>query len=242
MSQGGKFPDTRWTLISSLREGDASQREEAIAELCRSYWYPVYCFARRSGLSTHDSEDLTQAFFQMTLKRDLFANVTDGKRGRLRSLILKSVSNLIASNWRKEQAAKRGGREPKLSLDLAEAEPRYQIEDTNAASPESAFERQWAASVMTRGFERLAEEYQEAGKSEKFQVLSPCLSRPGDEEEHIEMASRLGIQPPSVRTEVHRLRKQFRAMLRDEVSRHCNTLDDPDEELRYLHELLASSQ
>ncbi|MEO8351068.1 MAG: sigma factor, partial [Chthoniobacteraceae bacterium] len=149
------FATTRWSVVLLAAEGgDGEVERRALEALCRSYWYPIYAFIRRSGHSPHDAEDLTQGFFMFTLQKRLLAKANPA-RGRFRSFLLGSARNFLGNEWQKESAAKRGGAVPLISLDAVLAEHRFAAEPATVDGPESAYERAWAVSVIERALDRL---------------------------------------------------------------------------------------
>ena len=92
------FPMTRWSVVLSAREGDEGRARAALSELCEAYWLPLYAFARRTGKSAEDAEDLTQAFFVRLIERDLFSKA-DAGRGKLRSFLLGTFKNFLSDDW-----------------------------------------------------------------------------------------------------------------------------------------------
>src|SRR4051794_13543176 len=109
MSQhADSFATTRWSQVLSAGRRCTPQAERALAELCERYWYPLYAFVRRRVGDEHQARDLTQSFFTRLLEKDLLA-AAQPQRGRFRAFLLTALSNFIANDWHKQQAAKRGG-------------------------------------------------------------------------------------------------------------------------------------
>ena len=117
--------------------------------LCRAYWYPLYAYIRRKGLSPADAQDVTQEFFCRLIGKNYLESV-DRSRGSFRSFLLASVNHLLANEWDKARALKRGGGRQILSLDAEEAEGRYVQEPAAHDSPEKAFDRRWALTLLDR--------------------------------------------------------------------------------------------
>ena len=211
--------------------GPASRSREALATLCESYWYPVYAFVRRLGHSAADAEDLTQAFFARLLEKD-FVGAADPERGRFRSFLLASVKHFLANERDRETALKRGGGAAVVSLD--DAERRYRREPSHGLTPERAFERRWALTLLERTLAALREEQERAGHAERFTRLKCFLTGEGGAPSHAEVAAELGMTEGAVKVAVHRLRRRYRELLRAEIA---ETIADPsavDDELREL--------
>ncbi|MCB1204517.1 MAG: sigma-70 family RNA polymerase sigma factor [Verrucomicrobiae bacterium] len=229
------FLSTRWSLV--LRAGDLENEDEssqALEHLCRAYWYPLYAFVRRSGKSKEDAQDLTQGLFAKLVSTGSISGV-DASRGRFRSYLLQAMQNFMRSEWRKETAEKRGGREVPFSLDAEDAEGRYQHEPAgDDYGPEMLFDRRWARAVLEQVFDRLLDEYRRTGKMERYERLKPCLLDDPATGAYGEIAAALRMTESGVRTQVHRMRARFAALLREEVAGTVNDPADVDGELSYL--------
>ena len=235
---GGRFASTRWTQILAAADPAHPETREALAALCRTYWPPLYAFARRRGHSPADAEDLTQGFFARLLRLDSLAQVRR-ERGRFRSFLLAGLQNYLADERDRAQAAKRGAGLV-VSINAAEAESGYQRELADgAASPDAAFDRAWALTLLQTVATRLREDYAAAGQGELFGALSFCLTGGRSDLPYAELAARLGQTEPAVRVAVHRLRKRYRQFLREEIAQTVARPEDVDDELRQLRQALA---
>ena len=134
-----RFPDTRWSLVVEAASHERSN--QALEELCRNYWYPLYAFARRRGLPEQDAQDVTQGFFADILRREDLSKVAP-ERGRFRSFMLTGLKNYISNEFRNRKAAKRGGDAIQLSLEV-DFEDRYLKEPAEESTPETLFQRSW---------------------------------------------------------------------------------------------------
>jgi len=237
------FHTTRWSLVISAGNGAGAKNQEALAELCKHYWYPLYAFARRSGYNAHDSQDLTQSFFQHLFEQNALNRATPA-RGRFRTFLLASFHNHISHSREKARAVKRGGGHQPLSLNTEAAEDRYRQEPADYLTAEKIFEARWAITVLAKAMRSLEEEYAAQGKIATFEALKcfldPIHVKTTPSYERASDALRVGLG--AVKTLIHRLRKRYAALLREEVRR---TLSDPteiDEELRALCEALIASE
>jgi len=237
------FHTTRWSLVISAGNGAGAKNQEALAELCKHYWYPLYAFARRSGYNAHDSQDLTQSFFQHLFEQNAL-NRAAPARGRFRTFLLASFHNHISHSREKARAVKRGGGHQPLSLNTEAAEDRYRQEPADYLTAEKIFEARWAITVLAKAMRSLEEEYAAQGKIATFEALKcfldPIHVKTTPSYERASDALRVGLG--AVKTLIHRLRKRYAALLREEVRR---TLADPteiDEELRALCEALIASE
>jgi len=235
-----RFPETRWSLISSARATDDGTRQRAISELCRLYWYPVYGFARSRGCSPHQAEDMTQELFLKFLRQESFGGA-DRDKGRLRTYLLTSMSRVLANEARRVSAAKRGPEQFAVPIERDGAEMRLERESAwiAVATPAQQFDRRWAEAILREVEVRLAREHETAGKGELFAALKQYIPGDGGAKSYAETAMALGMSEGAVKVAVHRLRKRFKMVLRDEIEQ---TVADPsmvDEELRDLRAALA---
>lgn len=211
-----RFTTTQWTMV--LRAGGAGPgREAAMEQFCQAYWYPVYGFIRRRGRSPEDARDLTQAFFVRLIEGDWLAEV-ERRETRFSTLLITILNNFLIKQHRRDGAQKRGGGETALSLDLARAESWFGSEPATAETPETIFEKRWAVAVMAAAVERLRAECAATGKARLFATLEPFLSRQPAAGDYEVAGATLGIPARSVAVAVHRLRQDYRAMVREEVA------------------------
>lgn len=196
---------------------ESSKRDAAWEHLCRTYWYPVYAFIRRRGESAEDASDLTQAFFAKLIEQDWLAQV-ERREARFSTLLVTVLKNFLIKQHRREVAQKRGGGESPVPLDLAQAESWFGAEPSTAETPETLFEKRWAHAVMEAALIRLREECESTGKAKVFATLSPFLSRDPSAGDYETAGEKMGIAARSVAVAVHRLRADYRAMVREEVA------------------------
>jgi RNA polymerase sigma factor (sigma-70 family) len=233
------FATTRWSLVQAAGGERSTPAREALGTLCETYWFPLYAFARRRGLSPVEAEDRTQSFFAFVLEGNVIAKA-DPERGRFRSFLLKSLQNFLVAEQRRDDAQKRGGGRIIQSFDVAQAESRYAQEPASNETPERLFERQWALTVLQTTMDKLRAEYRSEGRGELCESLERHLH--GDETRlpYIELAARFGLSEEAIKSAAHRLRRRYRELLRAEVA---ETLTDPkevDDELRSLMEAVAT--
>ncbi len=233
-----RFHTTQWSQILAARQLSSPEGGAAMAELYRTYWYPLYAYTRGCGFSADDSQDLVQAFFARLMESD-FLSAADPERGRFRWFLLKSLRNFLRNDIARMQALKRGGGHLHISWDSLEAESRFQAEPVDDASPDKLFDRSWARAAMGRAFERLAEEFAATGRSGLFHHLKKYLAAAAAGSAYREIASQLGLSPVAVKVSVHRLRARYRELIRSEVARTVADPTDIEDELRHLVSLLA---
>ena len=243
--QPREFVTTRWSVIlSAARFGNEEQRaRDALAELCRTYWRPIFSFVRGRGYSIEDAQDLTQDFFVTILKNDWLQHA-DRNRGRFRSLLLRSLQNFLINAAEKNHTRKRGGDVEFVSWHDWMAEgpsdlpfPAAMLE---SLPPERLFDLTWAAIVVEHALQRLREECESKGKLWLFHTLSPHLTEERDEVSYVELSATLGIAETAVKKQLHNMRQRYRTLLRAEVSQTVENPADIDDEIRYLCASLAT--
>jgi RNA polymerase sigma-70 factor (ECF subfamily) len=229
------FPTTRISLILAARGEPSSVAREALSTLCHSYWYPIYVYVRRLGYAQEAAEDLTQGFFERLLEKH-YLDDFQRDRGRFRSYLLTALKHYIANARDRERAIKRGGAVAVLPLDavLGTAEGRYRLEPRTDLTPEKLYEQQWALAVLDRVRERLEEEESRAGRSERFGRLKVFLTGDDSDVGYHAVAADLQSTEGAVKVAVHRLRKRFRELLREEIAHTVASADDVGDELRQL--------
>ncbi len=227
-----RFLTTRWTMLSAAG-GDTDARDRAREQFCRTYWYPVYSFIRRRGAGPEDAMDLTQGFFEKILTGDWLAGL-ERRQTRFSTLLLTVLKNFLASEYSHGRRLKRGGGVEHLPLNGAEAESWFGAEPATHETPERIFERRWALAVLEAAFGALKAECEASGKQALFAELSPFLSQepaPGD---YDRAGHALGLTANAVGVAVHRLRRQYRECVREEVAAGLRDPGMVDEELRHL--------
>jgi len=239
----GQFYTTRWTLVMASAQDQSRPGQAALAALCQIYWYPLYTFARRRGHSPHDAQDLTQGFFLHLLEHRALSRV-DRLKGKFRSFLLACFQNYLSVEAQRAHALKRGGQRQVVSLDPENAESRYRLEPVDHLTAEKIFEARWALTLLDHAMMILRQEYVDRGKELVFETLKGFVgigeTRP--EASYDEAAKALGIGVGTVKTLIHRLRKRYFAIVREEVAR---TVSDPAEiegEIRALCDALIAAE
>lgn len=243
--RSARFATTRWSLVLQAKDKPSPDAREALADLCRAYWYPIYALIRRHSCNGHEAQDLTQEFFSTLLEKDFLCDV-DPARGRFRAFLLAAVKHFQANVWDKDRAAKRGGGRQILSLnghsfDWSSGESRFMTEPWHELTPERLFERQWALALLDRVLGRLRDEYVDTQKLKQFDILQPFLSLDRDNANYADAARQLDSTESAVRVAAHRLRKRYRALLRDEIANTVTTPEEVEDELRYLFTVLSAA-
>jgi RNA polymerase sigma-70 factor (ECF subfamily) len=231
------FAPTRWSLIAAA-QGRSEPARAALGELCQIYWYPLYAYLRRRGSSEQDAQDEVQGFFADLLAREALA-AADPARGRFRSFLLASLSNHLAHERDRANALKRGGGARPLSIDWLSAEERFRLEPADADTPERAFERAWAAALLERTLARLEAEFEAKSRGTLFRALRERIGDSSKEIPDTPAVRGLKMNEQSLRVTMHRLRKRYREILREEIAQTVARPEDVEEELRALFETFS---
>jgi RNA polymerase sigma-70 factor (ECF subfamily) len=224
--------------VLAARQESSPEGAAALEAVCRAYWYPLYAYVRRCGQSPHDAQDLTQEFFRLLLEKRWLEDA-DREKGRLRSFLITALKRFMAKEWRRISADRRGGGQPHLTIDTDFAESRYAADPGAQFAPDEVFDRQWAFRLLELTMERLQAEFKAAGKADQFVVLSAFLTLARERIDYGTAASRLAISEGAARVAVHRLRRRFRELYREELSQTLPDGADLDAELHHLAEALA---
>lgn len=233
----GRFATTRWSLVIAAGDGADPRAHEALEALCRLYWLPIYAFLRKHGWDRSQAEDLTQGFFLKLLEKGAIARAR-ADRGRFRTFLLSSLKNYLADERDRDGAMKRGGGASVISIDALQAESWLSREPSPGETPEELFDRRWAGMVVDQALSRLEQTMTSSLGPERFEALRPFLLT-GKEGAYAEASRSLGIGESAVRVGVHRMRRRFGELLRDEVAQTVGSPADVEDELRYLQRILS---
>jgi RNA polymerase sigma-70 factor (ECF subfamily) len=232
------FVTTRWSVVLSAGKHASPQAADALENLCRAYWFPLYAHVRRCGHSPSDAQDLTQAFFARLLEKNWLADA-NRERGRFRSFLLASLKHFLANEWDKAQAQKRGGQVRLIALQADTAETRYLHDPADDDTPNKAFDRRWALAVLDRVLALLREEYVGSGRGELYEQLRATLEGVRTAAPYAAIAKQLGLTEGAVKVAVHRFRQRYREILREEIAQTVETPAQVEEELHHLFAALA---
>lgn len=230
------FASTRWSLVVKAG-GDSPDAAAALAELCEGYWYPVYAFVRRSGYSSADAQDLTQGFFTRVLERR-YLRAANPERGSFRAFLIGALRHYLANERDWVRALKRGGAFVHVPIDLDAAEPRYAREPAERETPETTYARQWAMAVLAQAMARLDADYT-GRRQDMYRRLNPLLAA-APAGVYGTLAPELGMTEGALRVAVHRLRREYGAMLRKVIAETVVDTADVESELRYLLKVLRT--
>jgi RNA polymerase sigma-70 factor (ECF subfamily) len=236
-----RFPTTHWSCVAAAGGPPTPEARAALAELCAAYWYPIYALIRRKGHDPDAALDLTQDYFTRLLERGVLASA-DHRQGRFRAFLRTDCGFFLSHHLERRQALKRGGDQTALPIDARDAEGRYLREPADAMTPERLFDRSWALNLIEEVLKQLAREYADTGRADQFKVLQYTIGKQAPGVSYADLAARMETSAGAVQQAVQRLRKRYKAILREQIAA---TLDEPDEaaiadEIRDLFTALGS--
>lgn len=219
-------------MVVNAGRSRSPESSRALAALCENYWFPLYAFVRRAGHSPEDAQDLTQEFFARLLAQHFLAKV-DREKGKFRSFLLATLKHFLADEWDRAHAQKRGGSQTVISFDSLDAEARYRLEPAQGLTPEKMFEKQWALSLLDHVLSRLRDEMVADEKSALFEALKDVLTG-NRSAAYAAIGTELGMTEGAIKVAVHRLRRRYRELLREEIAQTVTSSDEIGDEIRYL--------
>jgi RNA polymerase sigma factor (sigma-70 family) len=233
-----QFTTTHWSVVLAAHEIGSAATEAALAELCETYWYPLYAFVRRKGHSPHDAQDLTQAFFARFLEKK-YVEQADRERGRFRTFLLAAFTHFLADEWDKSRRVKRGGGREIISFDAGSAEERYRLEPIDPLDAAKLYERRWVTALFDRVLARLEEEFRDSGKGDLFEGLKPSLIAEDSSESYAQVGARTGLSEHAVKQAARRMRRRYRELFREEISQTVAGPREVEDELRHIFAVLS---
>jgi RNA polymerase sigma-70 factor (ECF subfamily) len=233
------FVTTHWSVVLSAQDPHSSRSRDALEALCRTYWYPLYSYARRGGHSPPDAEDLTQGFFARLLEKD-YLKAAARDKGRFRTFLLVALKRYLANEWDRQHAQKRGGFAPVVPIDQDLAESRFASESAHNLPADLLFDRQWAMTLLDRTMTQLQQEYVASGRAQLFDYLRNCLTKDESALPYSEIAGRLKLTESAVKMAVHRVRARYREILQHEIAQTVSAPEEIEEEIRHLFSVFGS--
>jgi DNA-directed RNA polymerase specialized sigma24 family protein len=233
------FPRTHWSVVLGAGHSSTPGAEAALEQLCRSYWYPLYAYLRRSGHNEADAQDLIQSFFSTLIERKWVA-AADPAKGRFRSFLLVCLKRFVSVQAQKAHALKRGGGNVMISLDDQDAAERYTLESVEDLAPEVVFDRRWALTLLERAWDRLRAECEASGKEALFAYLRAAETEETQAQSYQHLSATLGMTESALKSALFRLRARYREILREEVAQTVSDPREVDDEIRYLLKVVSS--
>jgi RNA polymerase sigma factor (sigma-70 family) len=238
-----RFRTTRWNLVLLSAQSQAPGYQAALGELYQIYWYPLYVYVRRRGHTPEEAQDLTQSFFLHLLEYKTLARA-DPLKGKFRSFLLGSFQNFLLTEAARARCLKRGGKVEFVPAEMQAAEDRYRLEPTYNLSPEKIFDARWALVLLEHAMTILRCKYAVRGKEVLFETLKRfvAIGASAPDASYETMSQTLGVSVGTVKSLIHRLRKEYMAIVREEVGRTVSDPAETEEELRSLCEALIVSE
>jgi len=227
------FATTHWSVVLSALDQESRVSSDALEQLCRVYWYPLYAYARRVTNNPADAEDLTQGFFAKLLQKDYLRSAARNK-GRFRTFLLTALQRFMANEWDRQHAQKRGGFAPTISIDAEIAEERFASETANTLPPDRLFDRHWALALLEQTMTLLREEYVASGRAALFEHLQSCLTQDEGSLAYTEIATRLNSTEAAVKMAMSRLRARYRDVLRAQIAQTVTSEAEVEDEVQHL--------
>jgi RNA polymerase sigma factor (sigma-70 family) len=227
-------------VLACAEQNNSTRAQEALADLFQIYWYPLYAYVRRRGYGEQDAEDLVQSFCLHLQEKHALAKA-DRERGKFRTFLLSSLQNFLANERERANAQKRGGGRELIRLDAEEADARYRLEPAHSMTPEVLFEKRWALALLEQTVSDLRADFTMRGKGRLFDGLSSFLTSDLRETSYQTAAAQLGLPLSAIKTTVHRLRRDYRAKLREQIERTVSSPDEVEDELLHLRKVLTAA-
>lgn len=228
-----RFLTTHWSVVLSAQANEGGSSPQALETLCRTYWCPLYAYARRVGHSPADAEDLVQGFFARLLEKD-YLKAAAKEKGRFRTFLLTAFKRYLANEWDRQHAGKRGGFSVRVPIDQEVAETRFSSDTLHTLAPDVLFDRQWAMALLEQTMANLQEEYTATGRARLFEALRNCLAPEAAALPYANLARELNLTEAAFKMAVYRIRSRYRQLLRDEIAATVSSAAEVEEEIRHL--------
>lgn len=235
----GQFPSTHWSRVAQAGDLESPGTREALTALCSAYWYPLFVFIRSRGHGAEDARDLVQEYFARLLEGRVLG-AADPAKGRFRTFLIADCKHFLSHRRVRARALKRGGNRHFFSIDAAQAEGRFAVEPADSMTPERLFLRAWALTLLDEVLNKLYAEYQNDGRGALFDRLKHVLTVGADTVSYRTIAGNLGMTEGAVQAAVHRLRRRYGTILRQEIVATVSQTADVEDEIRALFTALGA--
>jgi DNA-directed RNA polymerase specialized sigma24 family protein len=236
-----EFATTDWSLILAAGDRARPDATNALAQLCETYWYPLYAYIRRRVADVHEAQDVTQEFFERLIEHRPF-EAADPGRGRFRAFLLTACKRFLINEWHKGRAVKRGGGRQPLSLDFDSGESKFGLVAVDAVTAEQLYQHQWAVTLLEHVLDQLRTEYAAKDRLPHFEALKRFLAGSSQRAGYTDAARALGISEATAKVAAHRMRKRYRELLRGEIAQTVQRPEDVDDEIRDLFAILGTEK
>lgn len=234
--RNGQFMTTRWSVVLVAGRRSSPESRQALEALCRGYWFPLYAYVRRRVVDINEAQDLTQAFFTELLTKN-YVGSAKVERGRFRAFLLTALKHFLSKEWQKAKAQKRGGNRMQIPLNFEWRDSTCIFEPSSGLTAEQIYDREWAIALLGRTMQRLETEFADAGKKSLFEDVKGFLIGEHGGATYSDVAAKLGMTDAAVKMAVHRMRRRYRELLREEIR---ETVCDPNEVEDEISNLFAT--
>ena len=242
------FRTTRWTQVLAAI-GESTEARSALRDLCRDYYAAVDAFVRRYRAGQDDARDLTHQFFVRLLEGNSLKGV-ERTRGRFRTYLLGAVKHFLSDQVDRTLAEKRGSGQSPRSLQASAGDDRSErqehtpldVADPRGFPPDAYFDRQWALAIVEKAMNALQAESHDRGETQRFEVMRRWLIPSEDSAIAAEAARSLDMNDGAFKVAVHRLRKRFRQLVKDQIASSVDGPESLQGELDYLIQALSDRE
>jgi RNA polymerase sigma-70 factor (ECF subfamily) len=226
---GAAFATTHWSVVLTAQsQSPASQ--DALEQLCRAYWPPIYSFLRRKGRTEAEAREVIQGFFARLLERRVFGSTRRGN-GRLRAYLLASLKQYLANERRRAGSAKWAVERATIPLEEMQDATEF---GSPTECPDRIFDQRWAITVLDQAMARLTRESKHLPSAALDARLTELLADEPDQCSLAKIAHEFGLPETEVKQASHRLRARYRELLREEIAHTVATPGEIEIELREL--------
>jgi RNA polymerase sigma-70 factor (ECF subfamily) len=232
------FRTTRWTQVTRAKVESPDGRR-ALGDLCEAYYEPVAAFLRFEVRNEDSARDLAHDFFVNLLEGGALSNASR-ERGRFRSYLLGALKHFLSHHREALHRMKRGAGVKNISLHDTDAIEAQSMADSTVASPDAAFDRQWAITTLAHALETLRKECSVEGRAEFFEALKPWLTGEAAHGDQTALAARFGMNANALKVAVHRMKRRFRDCLTSEIAGTLEEAGSIEDEMRALFSALET--
>ena len=217
--------------------------QTALSELYRIYWYPLYAYVRRRGHTPEEAQDLTQGFFLHLLEHKTLWTRRSAE-GQVSVVFARVIAKLSFDRGRAGSLPETGRRSRVCSSGSTKCRGPLRSEPVDTLTPEKVFAARWAVALLGEAMNRLRQEYATPEKAATLEVLKAFLDIGNSKAppSYEEAAATLQVSVGAVKTLIHRLRKQYALLVREEIGRTVSDPGDIDAEIHELCEALVAAE
>jgi len=217
------FPETTWSMIARLAE--TGRGGEALEQVCRRYWKPVYYYVRTAwGKSNDESKDLAQAFFLWLMEADPLRSYVR-ERGGFRAFLRVLLRRFVGHQEVAVKRLKRGG-----GVRIVPLEPELSLSDPKGTDPESEFDRAWVSEVVEQAIERVRKKTEPTA----FCVYEGYDLASAERPTYTQLAADLHIDEKAVKKHLFQVREAVRSEIRAELRELTGDDSEREEEWKSL--------